>query len=271
MTYGGTNHQILWRPAASARCNDRMGVWGTGLFQDDTASDIRDDYKDHLGNGLSGPEATARVLVEYKSSLADPHEAGVVWLALAATQWKQGRLDPDTLAQALEVIDSGSDLQRWSAGSSDFAKRKAALEKLRIQLTSPQPEAKKVRKHVLATCDWPVGTLIAYRLNSGNLAMLRVIGDHKDKGGTFPVCEVLDWTGTETPTVEMLRSTQVKEGEVFRQKIHRLILLGFNKAAARRIALLDFTLEPFHKPICPQTLVLWKEMDDRLKGWFQIE
>lgn len=250
---------------------ESMGAWGTGIFQDDTACDIRDDYKDHLGNGLSGPEATARILREYKSTLDDPHEAPVLWLALAAAQWKLGRLEPTTLANALDVIDSGSDLKRWTPGTADFQKRRTALDKLRVQITSPQPEAKKVRKHVLATCDWPVGTLIAYRLNAGNLATLRVIGFHKDKGGTFPLCEVLDWTGTETPTEEMLRSAQVKEGEVFRHKVHRLIVAGFNKSAAKRITILDFTLPPFHKPICPQTLVLWKDMDDRLKSWFQVE
>ncbi len=248
-----------------------MGAWGTGLFQDDTACDIRDDYKDHLGNGLSGPEATARILTEYKTSLDDPHEASVVWLALAAAQWRHGRLEPAILANALDVIDSGSDLRRWTPGTPDFAKRRKVLEKVRVQITSPQPDAKKVRRRVLATCEWAVGTLIAYRLNSGNLAVLRVIGFHKDKGGVFPICELLDWTGAETPTEEMLRSAQVKEGEVFRHKIHRVILLGFNKDAARRIVLLDFTLAPFHKPICPQTLVQWKEMDDRLKSWFQME
>jgi len=75
-----------------------LGVWGTGIFQDDTACDIRDDYKDHVGNGLTGPDATTRILAEYKSSLADPHEANVVWLPLAAVQWKLGRLDADTVA-----------------------------------------------------------------------------------------------------------------------------------------------------------------------------
>ena len=108
-------------------------------------------------------------------------------------------------------------------------------------------------------------------MNSGNLAVLRVIGYHKDKGGTAPVCEVLDWTGTETPTEETLRSVPVKEGEVFRHKVHRLMVLGFNKVAATRIALLNFRLEPFHKPISPQTVVLWKDMDDRLTRWFQLE
>ncbi len=91
-----------------------MGAWGTGIFQDDTACDIRDDYKDYLGDGLSGPEATTRILSEYKSSFADPDESGVAWLALAAVQWRHGRLDETTLEQALRVIDSGSNLAWWA-------------------------------------------------------------------------------------------------------------------------------------------------------------
>ncbi len=247
-----------------------MGAWGIGIFQDDTACDIRDDYKDYLGDGLSGPEATARILSEYKSSFADPDESGVAWLALAAVQWRHGRLDETTLDQALRVIDSGSDLARW-ADSRDHAKRRAVLERLRAEITSPQPAQKKVRKQVRASCDWPVGAVIAYRLISGNLAIFRVIGFHADKGGTFPICELLDWTGTEAPSQETLRSVKVREGEAFRQKIHRLILLSLNNGAAKRVVRLDFTLEPFNKPICPQTLVLWKEMDNFLKRWFQLE
>ena len=247
-----------------------MGAWGAGIFQDDTACDIRDDYKDHLGNGLSGSEATARILSEYKSSFADPDESGVAWLALAAVQWRHGRLDETTLQQALHVIDSGSDLARW-ADSRDLAKRRAVLEKLRAEITSPQPAQKKVRKQVRTSCDWPVGAVVAYRLISGNLAILHVIGYHTDKGGTAPVCELLDWTGTELPSQETLQSAKVKEGEAFHQKIHRLLLLGLNKDAAKRIARLDFTLQPFHKPVCPQTLALWKDLDQFLKNWFQVE
>jgi hypothetical protein len=89
-----------------------MGAWGTGIFQDDTSCDIRDDYNGSLGDGLSGPQATARVLSAHKTSLADPSESGVVWLALASVQWRHGRLESETLQKALSVIDSQSDLKR---------------------------------------------------------------------------------------------------------------------------------------------------------------
>src|SRR5579863_818295 len=148
-----------------------MGAWGTGVFQDDTACDVRDDYRGYLGDGLGGPEATARVLREYASSLADPDESAVVWLALAAAQWRCGRLEPKTLENALNIIDSGSSLLRWQSGSADYGKRRATLAKLRTQLTGPQPPAKKIRRMVLATCDWSIGDLISYRLPSENLIL----------------------------------------------------------------------------------------------------
>ncbi len=39
-----------------------MGVWGTGLYNDDIACDVRDDNKDILGDGISEPEATKQLL-----------------------------------------------------------------------------------------------------------------------------------------------------------------------------------------------------------------
>src|SRR5512146_2246457 len=138
-----------------------MGVWGTGIFQDDTASDIRDEYKDLIGNGSSGADATRQILKSYASSLSDPDESGVVWLALAATQWKLGRLEAEVLANAVDVIDSGGGLNRWTPDTKDFAKRKAALAKLRTEITSPQPLEKKVARRVLCERDWDKGELVA--------------------------------------------------------------------------------------------------------------
>ena len=48
-----------------------MGAWGTGVFSDDTASDVRDNYLDLIGDGLSGVEAT-KLLREWSGTLDDP-------------------------------------------------------------------------------------------------------------------------------------------------------------------------------------------------------
>src|SRR6267154_5411325 len=123
-----------------------MGAWGTTLFSDDTACDVRDSYIDLVGDGLTGPEVTKALLDEWSASLNDPDESPVFWLALAATQWRCGRLDGHVLQKALTVIDGGTDLARWESGSKDFKKRKTVLERLRAQLISPQPPERHIPK-----------------------------------------------------------------------------------------------------------------------------
>lgn len=247
-----------------------MGAWGTGIFQDDTAADVRDEYRDHIGNGLSGHEATARILKNYTSSRAESDEAGVVWLALAATQWKLGRLDEETLQHALHVIDSGSDLKKWD-GMKDFAARKVALEKLRAQITSPQPPAKKIERRVLCECQWKVGELIALRLLSGKLTVLRVIGHHTDRGGTYPVCELLDWSGEAIPSREALQMAEVKRSRPdYKHTITQLMIVGIKKKAAARLEELGMRLKPAQKHGA-SSVVHWKYLDKFLKEWFLLQ
>ena len=60
-----------------------MGAWGTAIFSDDTAADIRGDYKDYIGDGLSPIAGKEKILLEWKEFLNDPDEAPVIWLSLA--------------------------------------------------------------------------------------------------------------------------------------------------------------------------------------------
>ncbi len=69
-----------------------MGTWGVGIFSDDTALDVRDDWRDLLGAGLDAEIATARLLVQWGQSANDRDEGPVLWLALAAAQVSTGRL-----------------------------------------------------------------------------------------------------------------------------------------------------------------------------------
>jgi len=118
-----------------------MGAWGTALFSDDTARDVRDSYIDLVGDGLTGPEATKALLREWAASLDDPDESPVFWLALAATQWRCGRLESHVLQQALNVIDSGSDFSRKVVGWSldrTLASR-LAMEALEKAIATREP------------------------------------------------------------------------------------------------------------------------------------
>ena len=159
-----------------------MGVWGTSIFSDHNASDLRDDYRRLVGDGLSGAEATDRLLREWMPSLdKDPDLAATFWLALAVTQWKCGRLEDRVRQEAMRVIDDGSALNPWR-GSKFERKRAAVLEATKHQLLSPQPPTRKLRRVFRDSCDWEPGELIAYRLLSGNFVVFHVIKHHEDAG-----------------------------------------------------------------------------------------
>jgi hypothetical protein len=251
-----------------------MGAWGTGLFSDDTACDIRDSYRDHLGRGLSGQAAKARILAEYASSFEDPDDSTIAWLSLAATQWQFGRLDAATLENAVEVIDSGSNLQKWEANAADYAKRRVVLEKLRAKITSPQPAEKTVAKRTLESCDWPSGSVVAFQLLSGKWALFRMIDRFTDKGGTYPICELLDWTGSDIPEESLVSSLLPKKSiPGFRSKaayITQLMLVGLNQKMLKRFHELDIRLKP-SKNHHGQTVLNRKNLDSFLKAAFDLE
>ena len=65
-----------------------MGTWGTPIFSDDFAMDLRREFRDTIGYGKSPADATAELIVAYEEVLTDPDESCVFWLALAAaTTW----------------------------------------------------------------------------------------------------------------------------------------------------------------------------------------
>ena len=190
-----------------------MGTWGTALFSDDLAADLRGEFRDLIGEGLTTEAAVNRLKAEYKSSLHDPDEESVFWLALADTGWRLGRLDEEVLHKAVRVIESGQDLARWD-DAADRKKREQVLAKLRTRLQSAPPAPKKVAKTVKSANEWQKGEVIGFRLLSGRWVLLRVIGHHEDRGGKSAVCELLDWIGesvTSIPAVEKL-SIRIETG-----------------------------------------------------------
>lgn len=182
-----------------------MGAWGPAIFSDDTACDVREEYRGLLGDGVPASQATDRLLEKWKDELSDPDVAPVFWLALAATQWKAGRLEERVKQEALGVMESGSDLARWQSDPQLESRRRKVLEKLRTQLNLPQPLPRKIPKPFRDSTDWQFGEAVGYRLASGRWVLFRVIGFHSDQGGTTPICELLDWNTERLPQPHEVR------------------------------------------------------------------
>lgn len=174
-----------------------MGAWGVGLFSDDTACDVRDEYRKAVSEGLEAEAARDRVLRFSATALDDPEEAPVVWLALAATAWKMGRLDDATRDRALEIIAGRKGMERWDEAGLG-GKREAELAKLAETLRSPQKPASKPRKKSGFASSWTVGQIIGYRQQTGRWIALHVVGHVQGDFG-FPVVNLLDWLSDSPP------------------------------------------------------------------------
>src|SRR5579863_1077482 len=180
-----------------------MGTWGPALFSDDTAADVREDFRDAIAEGLAPAAATDKILAEYRPDPSDPPYAATVWLALAVTQWKLGRLEVRVRDAALAAIDCGGAIAAW-LGTKDEARRRRILADTRAQLLSPPPSPRPVRRNLPCTCDWQPGDLVAYQTVGGNQIILQIQMLHTDKGGTYPTLEVLDWLGPDLPGAELI-------------------------------------------------------------------
>lgn len=177
-----------------------MGVWGTGIFQNDDACDVRDDYREQIEKGVEDDVATASTLHKFSSYFEDPDAGPVCILALAITQSKIGRLDPELLSRALAAIDSGVDIVTWERDNpKSVVKRRAVLEKARAQLIGPQPARKRLRGPRKETCGLVAGDGLALTTSSG-LALLRVVRVEEFRGGQSPILEELEFLGSELPS-----------------------------------------------------------------------
>ena len=132
-----------------------MGTWGTGLYSNDSACDIRGDYIDKLKRGKTNDEATQELINSNRDIMGDVEEEPLFWFALADTQWNYGRLLPKVKEKALYFLSQDKELQRWKESDErQLTSWIKTLDTLKEKLESPQPPEKKVYKYRLYRCKW---------------------------------------------------------------------------------------------------------------------
>jgi hypothetical protein len=117
-----------------------LGTWGSGIFEDDLALDVRDAFEGAVERG-QGPEGAAEeVLHEFEDSANDMDEGPVVFLALASLLLDNGVHDHPIISKAREIIASRAGLERWEeAGEADLLERRHVYEQLRARLDGDAP------------------------------------------------------------------------------------------------------------------------------------
>lgn len=152
----------------------------------------------------------------------------------------------------------------------DYAKRKAALDKLRIQITSSEPASKKVPPRVLCESRWSEGDIFGFRLLDGRIILFNFIGHHTDRGGKYPVCHLLDWIGEDVPGKDVLRNLEIKRSRPdYKHTIKQMMLVGLNQKWAKRLIEIEVRVAT-EKQKVPSSVVPFKYLDKFLKEWFLI-
>jgi hypothetical protein len=190
-----------------------MGAWGTAIFSDDTAQDVRDEWRDAILDRLSAEEATTRLVKSFDDYLGDDEDAEkLFWMALAAAQYETGRLLPEVRNRALAIIDAGGDVGRWLEDGDDVSarQRQRVLERLAAKLRAPQPKPKRIRPSVALSVPFEVGDVIYARDPNDEKAdaLVVVIGHqkHKRPEELDPIVAGFDWEGGRVPERKLLAS-----------------------------------------------------------------
>jgi len=102
------------------------------LFASDLAREVRSEFESLLLYGIPPAEAAGAVFEQFGGILSDPDEGPVVFVAVAALQWREGDLQAVVRDAALELIAGGEALAAWGKRLTDVdtAARQRLLEDL---------------------------------------------------------------------------------------------------------------------------------------------
>ena len=204
-----------------------MGAWGTAIFSDDEACDIRTEYN-VLASHIEDDDLILEKMKEYFDVGKKLNDIDAVfWYAMAALQTKYGRLCTEVKNNALECIEKRCTIDGWF-DKKDAVKREKVLNNLKEQLTGEQPPRKKVSKPKRVKAIWQENDVVAYHLVNivedewrkpydywfyGKYILLKIVKVNKNPMSKimpelaydeWMYCSVYDWIGDEVPDFSII-------------------------------------------------------------------
>lgn len=196
-----------------------MGTWGTGLYSNDLALDLKGTYMRLLKEGKTKEEIERLTIEQYEDTMeceGEDDEIIDAWLVLADLEWKYGRLSEKVKARAFGYLESGKALESWEECSkTDYKKRQQVLEQLKEKLLSPMPAEKKIRVPKPYECEWKLGDVFAYQFTSDysrergvekQFMVFRVtkLIQIRYDNSIQPEVYVYKWMGKELPSLDIV-------------------------------------------------------------------
>lgn len=122
-----------------------MGAWGTGFWQNDTALEVKEDFRKYFKYGSTDKDGIDYV-IEKTIDINDDDDGPVVTMVIAGELWRIGRLDDEWHKKAVSA--SERDLAKWKSevDQKTYNQHARSIKKFIDKLAAPQPEAKKIKR-----------------------------------------------------------------------------------------------------------------------------
>ncbi|HBF0031524.1 TPA: hypothetical protein KOS20_004410 [Clostridioides difficile] len=153
-----------------------MSAWGTKIFDNDLALDMKTDFIEMFSINMSIKEIELNLL----SYISNDDEAEVLcpfWTALSDLEWQYGILQEKTKEKAKYIILNKPDIDSYIQ-QEDKVKRKEELEKLYKKLDTINQKIKKKRTVFVYRTEWEQGDIFAIPLN-GKYVYIHIVGKER--------------------------------------------------------------------------------------------
>ncbi len=160
-----------------------MGAWGTGIYSNDTAEDVR-DFCGMIFPFTSVSEGN-RIVFEEFAEIANAEviddDAASFWYALSDWQWRHGILSEEIKKKTLQLLDERAGISDWEemGSTSDVKRRIAVMEQLKERLNSPMPFVNLPKKR-LARAKHKIGQIVIFRARKDDESEFWKIEDLND-------------------------------------------------------------------------------------------
>lgn len=140
-----------------------MSTWGTGLWDNDTASDIKNEIKKCLKYSHDDDDAIKKFYALNEQLLSDSDDGPIAVMVLAMQMWNYGRLTNELKAKAHKAAEAHMLNIQAENDTSFNSKHKKAVEKYLEKLDSPQPPIKNIKRHLPFENNWAKGDVLAVK------------------------------------------------------------------------------------------------------------
>lgn len=139
-----------------------MSAWGIEIFDNDFALDLKTDFTEMLGIGISIDDIEKQLLKDAPME-NDEYEC-IYWSSLASLEWEYGVLNDYIKNKAKYIIKNRPDYQLF-LDDKNREKRKMVLENLYRKLDTVNLKVKKIKPTFVYRTTWKVGDIYCIEIN----------------------------------------------------------------------------------------------------------